>query len=315
MPSTLSLFQSAVFTSFAALLAIGCAATSANRSDEQDIEAAEEGLHASCANRQAVPLVTEAEHAARYQKFLARNGSGWKPSLPAWGFDMVTGAIAFSSRIDAMGPAVPGLTKAQAESAGKAFILKNWDLVGFRSPVAASHATAEATAVDAHYSGGGFSFRVLLDAKESQPGYEDIEGATQELQFGVDIANDGTARQFSSVNGHLIPFLTMSTTPKRSVQSAKASVIGFPLSYRPGPYELDWGTVYQYGAITPADIVETELAVAIDHESQLRPIVPNTRTLRMMHKLSVERPGVKATFYIDTCNGQRIGDPAIYRTN
>lgn len=241
-------------------VASGCTSSS-DESADVDPVASEGALDQACPNRQVVPLLSKPELRARYQRFLSRNEGQWNPSPADWSWDATTGALAFAYRTDAMGAAVPALPKHVAEEDVRTFVAHNWDLLGYRSESAAAHAAVSASAAPPQYSGGGFAWSVQVVSEEPQTGFEAIADATQRLHLIVDVAKDGTIRQFTSVDTNRLPFLTMRPTPRKSADVARAAVLGVPLTYRPGPYEPDWGEVFSFGSVTPSDIVSTQLTL------------------------------------------------------
>jgi hypothetical protein len=260
----------------------------------------------ACANRQNVGLATPATKAANHAQFLARNPGAWNPNAPSWAFDSFTGGLQFSHRTDAIGPRDPALTQTDASRKARAFVVENWDLFGLRSKDAAVQASVTSEAVRPEYSGGGFAWsaRVILD--ETQIGYEAIAGATQHLHFIVDVAVDGVVRQFTTVDTRYVPKLSLDVVPVTTEAQARASVVGTHLVRYPGPYEIGWGTVQDFGYVTPTDITKTSLLVFPDWSGV--GVGATSITMKLAHEVTVEKPGVRATFLIDTCTGTKIGE-------
>jgi hypothetical protein len=253
----------------------------------------------SCANEQIVPRPTGSDQSATYASFLTRNGAGWNATPPSWTWDLVLGRIEFSYRTDAKGEKLAAVSRTDAESAVRAFVVANWDLVGYRSKAAASLATIAASPVDASFSGGGFAWTVGVDSDEPQGGYEDIAGAVQHLHFIVDVADDGSVRQFTSADEHRLPPLTLSTTPHVSLDAARAQVLGLPMKHVAGPYEPDDAS-FDYGPIAAGDIVATGLALTSD-------IQPTYTRVFLAHIFTIDHDRYHATLFVDACTGVRLG--------
>jgi hypothetical protein len=254
---------------------------------------------ANCPNEQLVPRPTSADDASTYASFLSRNGAGWNTAPPAWTWDALLGRIEFSYRTDPNGAKLASVSPADAAAAASAFVVTSWDLLGYRSSGNARLATATPTPVDASYSGGGFAWRVEVDSDEAQAGYETLEGAVQHLHFIVDVADDGTVRQFTSGGAPRVPTLTLGTTPVVGVDVARAAVLGLPMQHVAGPYQPPEDS-FDYGPIGSTDIVAVGLSLTSD-------AFPSFTRLRLAHTFTVAHDRYHATLYVDACTGKRLG--------